>query len=97
MSTAEEKQLQRTFLRERFLRLVASAAGMPTEIVLYNNNTVKAKFSVSDVDILQFQVSDLHTPIGIQPHAILRTTDIISMTFDRSTPWDFKTEAFLSV
>lgn len=86
MSTAEEKQLQRTFLRERFLRLVASAAGMPTEIVLYNNNTVKAKFSVSDVDILQFQVSDLHTPIGIQPHAILRTTDIISMTFDRSTP-----------
>jgi len=64
---------------------------------LYNTNTVKAKFSVSDVDILQFQVSDLHTPIGIQPHAILRTTDIISMTFDRSSSWGFTAEAFWSV
>lgn len=76
-----EKQIQRTFLRERFLRLLTSFAGQSADIILCNKNQVNAKFVISDVDVLQFQVSNLSTPIGVHSHAILRTTDIISLTF----------------
>ena len=76
----EEKQIQRTLLRERFLRFLTSIKDVPTEFVLCNNMVINAKFGSSDVDIQHFQVSDLQTPIGQQPAAILRTTDIVSAT-----------------
>lgn len=76
----QEQQAQRTFLRERFLRLLTSISDLPAEIVLCNKKKVNARFGSSDVDILHFQVNNLHTPIGVQPSAILRTTDIISLS-----------------
>ena len=78
--TVVHKQEQRTFLRERFLRLLTSVQNSQAQFTLVNGNTISAAFGSSDVDILQFQVSDLRTPLGTQPDAILRTTDISSFT-----------------
>jgi len=54
--TVELQQKQRTFLRERFLRLLAAVNDERTQFSLVNGNTVVARFCVSDLDILQFQV-----------------------------------------
>jgi len=54
--TVELQQKQRTFLRERFLRLLAGINDQRAEFLLVNGNSVFARFCVSDLDILQFQV-----------------------------------------
>jgi len=75
-----EQQVQNTFLRERFLRMLTSISDRSTEITLTNGSRVLARFIASDVDVLNFQVADLRTPIGVLPTAILRTTDIGTFT-----------------
>ncbi len=75
----EEQQHQRTFLRERFLRMLTSVSGWGLEVRLCNEDVVTAKFGACDVDILHLQVNDLKTPIGTHPSAILRTSDIVSV------------------
>jgi len=58
------QQKQRTFLRERFLRLLAAVSDQRAEFSLVNGNTVCARFCVSDLDILQFQVSGMHSLVS---------------------------------
>jgi Gem-associated protein 7 (Gemin7) len=55
-STVAEQQTQRTFLRERFLRLLTAINGQPAEFTMYNNQKVSAHFVASDIDVLHFQV-----------------------------------------
>ena len=55
--TVELQQKQRTFLRERFLRVLAGINNQRAQFSLVNGNTVFARFCVSDLDILQFQVT----------------------------------------
>ena len=83
-------QEQRTFLRERFLRMLNNIWDVPINIRLYNQKETKAKFACSDVDILHMQVSDLETPLGVMPSALLRTSDVISYSLelpDQTTSW----------
>ena len=54
--TVELQQKQRTLLRERFLRLFAAVNDQRAQFSLVNGNTIFARFCVSDLDILQFQV-----------------------------------------
>jgi len=54
----ELQQQQRTFLRERFLRLLATIKDQRAQFSLVNGNAVFAHFCVSDLDILQFQVME---------------------------------------
>jgi len=54
--TVELQQKQRTLLRERFLRLLAAVNDQRAQFSLVNGNTIFARFCVSDLDILQFQV-----------------------------------------
>lgn len=89
--SVELQQKQRTFLRERFLRLLASIRDQRAQFCLVNGNTVFARFCVSDLDILQFQVSALESPLGVLPMAVLRSPDIISFTV--SLPEDKSTDA----
>ncbi|ELU05470.1 hypothetical protein CAPTEDRAFT_202716 [Capitella teleta] len=79
MDNTEEQQQQRTFLRERFLRLLTSIKDKPTTFLLHNKREVQAKFGASDVDILHLQVNDLETPLGKHKAALLRTSDVIMM------------------
>ncbi|XP_068174004.1 gem-associated protein 7 [Antennarius striatus] len=86
-SAADAEQLQkeqeaRSKLRESFLRCLLSMSNKKVQFHMYENVKVEATFGASDVDVLNFQVSDLHTPIGVQKEALLRCQDVISFTFD---------------
>ena len=79
MAADETKQEQRTFLRERFLRFLTSIQKLPAQFSLVNGNTVSATFGSSDVDVLHIQVNDLE-------NALLRSTDITSITTEIPHP-----------
>ncbi|XP_066541242.1 gem-associated protein 7 isoform X2 [Hoplias malabaricus] len=76
----EEQQL-RSELRERFLRTLIAMTDKQVEFSLYEKVRVRARFGASDIDILNFQVSDLQTPLGVQKEALLRCQDMISFSF----------------
>ncbi|XP_026865893.2 gem-associated protein 7 [Electrophorus electricus] len=78
----EEEQRLRSELRERFLRNLIAMTGKQVQFKLYEKVQVQAKFGASDIDILNFQVSDLQTPLGVQKEALLRCQDMISFSFD---------------
>ncbi|XP_017280130.1 gem-associated protein 7 [Kryptolebias marmoratus] len=84
-SDAEELQKEqhaRSVLRERFLRCLLAATNKKVRFHMHENVNVEATFRTSDIDVLNFQVSDLHTPIGVQKEALIRCQDVISFTFD---------------
>nr|XP_057935437.1 gem-associated protein 7 [Doryrhamphus excisus] len=76
------EQSARAQLRERFLRCVLATCKKKVHFHLHDNVRVEATFGASDIDVLNFQVSDLHTPIGVQKEALVRCQDVISYTFD---------------
>ncbi|XP_061576331.1 gem-associated protein 7 [Cololabis saira] len=84
---ADDEQLQkeqhaRSVLRERFLRCLLAVSSKKVQFNMHEKVKVEATFRASDIDVLNFQVSDLHTPIGVQKEAIIRSQDVISFTFD---------------
>uniref|UniRef100_A0A3Q3X8Z8 SUZ-C domain-containing protein n=1 Tax=Mola mola TaxID=94237 RepID=A0A3Q3X8Z8_MOLML len=86
-SEADAEQLHgeqhaRSMLRERFLRCLLAVANKKVQFHMYEQVKVEAMFGASDIDVLNFQVSDLHTPIGVQKEALIRCQDVISFTFD---------------
>lgn len=46
---------------------------------MFEDTNVTAEFRGSDVDVMNFYVRQLKTPLGVLPEAILRTSDIIRM------------------
>ncbi|KAM6932716.1 gem-associated protein 7 [Lycodopsis pacificus] len=86
-SSADAEQLPReqharSVLRESFLRCLLAMANKKIQFHMYERVKVEATFRASDIDVLNFQVSDLHTPIGVQKEALIRCQDVISFTFD---------------
>ncbi|XP_038641892.1 gem-associated protein 7 isoform X2 [Scyliorhinus canicula] len=77
-----EEQRSRSGLRERFLRTLIAMVGKPVDFTMYERVSVTAVFAASDIDILNFQVSHLQTPLGVQKEALLRCPDIIAYAFD---------------
>ncbi|XP_036441557.1 gem-associated protein 7 [Colossoma macropomum] len=77
----EEEQQLRSELRERFLRSLIAMTDKQVQFNLYEKVQVQAKFGASDIDVLNFQVSDLQTPLGVQKEALLRCQDMISYSF----------------
>ncbi|XP_030007045.1 gem-associated protein 7 [Sphaeramia orbicularis] len=87
VSDADSEELQReqharSVLRERFLRCLLAMANKKVHFHMFEKVKVEATFGASDIDVLNFQVSDLHTPIGVQKEALIRCQDVISLTFD---------------
>ncbi|XP_067412657.1 gem-associated protein 7 [Emydura macquarii macquarii] len=78
----EREQQGRVALRERYLRSLFAMAGRRVHFTMYERVNVSASFDASDIDILNFQVSDLQTPLGVHREALLRCSDIISYTFE---------------
>ncbi|XP_076438140.1 gem-associated protein 7-like [Babylonia areolata] len=76
------QQQQRTFLRERYLRMLGGLHGEQARVTLYHQTVVHCRFGVSDVDFERLQVSQLSTPMGVLPQAVLRTSDIIAVHVD---------------
>ncbi|XP_054856008.1 gem-associated protein 7 isoform X2 [Eublepharis macularius] len=78
----EEEQQGRVLLRERYLRSLLAMARQPVSFAMYEKVNVTALFGASDIDILNFQVSELQTPLGVQREALLRCSDIIAYSFE---------------
>ncbi|XP_019943463.1 gem-associated protein 7 [Paralichthys olivaceus] len=78
----QREQHARSVLRESFLRCLLSMTNKKVQFHMYEKVKVEAKFRASDIDVLNFQVSDLHTPIGVQKEALIRCQDVISFSFD---------------
>lgn len=81
-SVDEEEQRLRSDLRERFLRTLLSMTDKQVEFNMHEKVRVRARFGASDIDVLNFQVSDLETPLGVQKEALLRSQDVISCSFE---------------
>ncbi|XP_051513479.1 gem-associated protein 7-like [Myxocyprinus asiaticus] len=78
----KEEQRLRSELRERFLRTLLVMTDKKVQFNMYEKVQVRAKFGASDIDVLNFQVSDLETPLGVQKEALLRCQDVISCSFE---------------
>lgn len=94
MSETDTEQLQqeqhaRSVLRETFLRCLLSMTNKKVQFHMHEKVNVEATFGASDIDVLNFQVSDLHTPIGVQKEALIRCQDVISYTFNLWTSENF--------
>lgn len=76
-----QEQRVRAALRERYLRSLLAMAGRPVSFTMHEGVQVTAHFGASDLDVANFYVSQLHTPIGVQAEALLRCSDIIAYTF----------------
>ncbi|XP_043926703.1 gem-associated protein 7 [Protopterus annectens] len=76
-----QEQNARAILRERYLHSLLAMVGKQVCFAMYEKVKVAATFRASDIDILNFQVSDLQTPLGIQKDALLRCPDIISYSY----------------
>jgi gem associated protein 7 len=74
----KDKQNVRSFLRERFLRAITGISGKAIEVSMYEKTTVYAMFGSCDIEMQHIQVTDLTTPMGMMPNALLRTSDILS-------------------
>lgn len=82
LDSMEEEQRLRSELRERFLRTLIAMTDKQVHFRMYEKVQVRAKFGASDIDVLNFQVSDLQTPLGVQKEAVLRSQDVISCSFN---------------
>nr|XP_044990014.1 gem-associated protein 7 isoform X2 [Jaculus jaculus] len=80
-SQDSREQQARAALRERYLRSLLAMVGRPVGFTLHEGVHVTAHFGATDLDVANFYVSQLQTPIGVQAEALLRCSDIISYTF----------------
>lgn len=88
MDNDQVKQEQRTFLRERFLRMLGAISGKKAEVTMVQKSQVSATLGPSDIEFESMQVSDLYTPLGLMPAAVLRTSDIVSIRMENYLPHD---------
>ena len=78
----EDEQNARAFLRERFLRLLVACYNKPARFSMHERTQVQALFRGTDIDMENLQVSDLQTPMGVVPEALLRSSDVLSFTVE---------------
>lgn len=87
--------LARSRLRTHFLRTLSSLAsqGRPCSVHMVEGPSVTGVLRAADLELEHLGVSQLATPIGVLPSAILRTNDIVSVVvnFDRCGDPDTKT------
>ncbi|XP_074075411.1 gem-associated protein 7 [Macrotis lagotis] len=75
------EQRARAALRERYLRSLLAMVGRPVRFSLHERVRVDARFGAADLDVANFHVSQLQTPLGVQAEALLRCADIIAYSF----------------
>ncbi|XP_074259607.1 gem-associated protein 7-like [Saimiri boliviensis] len=80
-SQESQKQRAQAALPERYLRSLLAMVGRQVSFALHEGVHVAAHFGATNLDVANFYVSQLQTPIGVQAEALLRCCDIISYTF----------------
>lgn len=81
----EDEHNARAFLRERFLRTVFATYNKAACFSMHEKTQVEAIFRATDIDMENFQVSTLQTPMGVLPEALLRSSDVLFFTVDFET------------
>jgi gem associated protein 7 len=76
------KQKQRAIMREKFLEMLGHMENRALTIQTYRGACVSGNFRSADYNILNWHVSNLNTPIGTVPEALLRTQDIVCIKFN---------------
>ena len=91
--TAKETDIQesRSFLRERFLRALFAVSNKPCTFSMYERTKVEGTFRSTDIETTAFQVSNLVTPMGILPEAIIRASDVLTITVDTNSEQQIST------
>lgn len=82
INNMEDEQNARAFLRERFLRTLFATYNKPACFSMHEKTQVEAVFRATDIDMENFQVSELQTPMGVLPEALLRSSDVLLFTVD---------------
>ena len=90
---ADEDSIQqsRAFLRERFLRALFAVSNKPCTFRMYEKTVVNATFRSTDIETTAFQVSNLMTPMGVLPEALIRASDVLTITVDTKSEEQFET------
>ena len=76
----QEIQKNRALLRERYLRALFAVANKPCSLRMYEKTEINATLRSSDIETTTFQVSNLETPMGVYPEALIRASDILTIT-----------------
>ena len=87
----ETMQRSRAFLRERFLRAVFAVSNKPCTFRMYEKTVVNATFRSTDIETTTFQVSNLVTPMGVFPEALIRASDVLTFTVATNSEEQFGT------
>eukprot|EP00899_Mesostigma_viride_P024788 jgi/Mesvir1/5494/Mv15539-RA.1 len=74
-------QHQLAVLRERMLKLWQHAAGRRVRLRMFDGVVADAVLRAVDAQQTALLVSSLGTPLGVLPNALLRMTDVKSITF----------------
>ena len=90
---ADEKNIQRSraFLRERFLRALFAVSNRPCTFRMYEKTVVNATFRSTDIETTVFHVSNLVTPMGVLPEAMIRASDVLTITVATNCKEDIST------
>lgn len=77
-----EDQETRSRLRTEFLRALDRLSGRGCDVVLHSGFvSAGSVLLATDRDVARFVLRDLGTPTGTVPQALLRTTDVDSVSF----------------
>ena len=74
-----KEQGARSELRQKFIISLKWIYNKPAKFHLHEKTNVTAVFRATDIDFETLIVSDLQTPIGPLPEAILRSSDVLSL------------------
>uniref|UniRef100_A0A1B6DGM1 Gem-associated protein 7 n=1 Tax=Clastoptera arizonana TaxID=38151 RepID=A0A1B6DGM1_9HEMI len=71
------ERIARSFLRERFLRIISHLSDKTCELSMYENTNVKAIYQGCDNLFTKIILKNLECPLGIVSSAVVRINDII--------------------
>ena len=81
MDNETSEQQCRAILREKYLKVLEFMENKEIEIATYQGASVSGIFRSTDYETTNIHVTNLKTPIGCVPEALIRTSDILSIKF----------------
>ncbi|KAJ5071070.1 gem-associated protein [Anaeramoeba ignava] len=84
MEKEKEKEKEMNYLlRKKSLQFWKFVENSKVEIEMIEGTKTNGMFRLSNGNQTEFQISELETPIGIYPEAIVRSEDICLMHFQK--------------
>ncbi|KAF1762014.1 hypothetical protein GCK72_010275 [Caenorhabditis remanei] len=84
MSSEEEEQRRRAVLRERYLIFLQKAINKPATVDMCEKTTATATIKSFQLSSEHVIVKNLSTPVGVLDKAVIRSSDIVKISFRNS-------------